>query len=427
MNLQEKLQSVGADLQSTIEEREQLLDKADSEDRGLTEEEQEEFDNLKSTAEELRGRKEELEELIEERQELEGSINDPVKPQPETNNSGSVSAKPKEKNEFRGLGDFVQTIWEARRKNKWDSRLEERAQKAEDGSQGGFAIPDDQREEIMRLDQQEAVVRPRARVIGPGDSPDQKMTMPALDQTGTSASDVRSGVNVAWTQEDTKSNEQTMDLTEIEWDPKELTAHMVVTNKLLRNASQLEGLIRDLFQDAVSSEEDDKFLNGDGVGKPLGIIGHDSTHSVSRDTSDKVKYPDIKTMDEHFMGQEPVWVVHPDVISELQGIEDSNGNVIWHRNAQQGVPDMLHGYPVIRNQRSPQLGNLGDITLIDFSKYVVKDGFGPSIDVSEDNEFKSNNTVIKIVKDVDGKPWLKDTLTAEDGSFEMSPFVELQS
>lgn len=46
----------------------------------------------------------------------------------------------------------------------------------------------------------------------------------------------------------------------------------------------------------------------------------------------------------------------------------------------------LYDIPLIFNERSPVLGNTGDLVLADLSHYVVKDGSGPLIEISEHHE-----------------------------------------
>ena len=74
----------------------------------------------------------------------------------------------------------------------------------------------------------------------------------------------------------------------------------------------------------------------------------------------------------------------------------------------------------------PALGSEGDLCLCDFSYYLIKDGSGPYVAASEHVYFKNNKTVIKAFWNVDGQAWMKEPLTLEDGSTQVSPFVFLK-
>jgi len=46
----------------------------------------------------------------------------------------------------------------------------------------------------------------------------------------------------------------------------------------------------------VNGAEELAFFSGSGVGQPLGVKGHDSVKTVTRDTASHVKWADIKNM-----------------------------------------------------------------------------------------------------------------------------------
>jgi HK97 family phage major capsid protein len=67
---------------------------------------------------------------------------------------------------------------------------------------------------------------------------------------------------------------------------------------------------------------------------------------------------------------------------------------------------------------------VGGVLYANFSYYAVADGVGGlAIDFSEHYKFTNNQGTWRFTENVDGQPWLKNTITLADGSTTVSPFV----
>lgn len=323
--------------------------------------------------------------------------------------------------EFRNLGDFVSTAI----KSPGDERLEEKRAMASDaGVDGGIFIPDQFSDQIMQFEPNDAVVRPRATVIPPGENPDAKLTTPTLKQGDKG---VNAGVQVYW-EEDEISESSTPEFGEVSLEPEKFDAFAEIKNDLLRNSTAASMILRRLFRNAIAQDQDNKYLEGNGSEKPLGIRKSDALVSVTRDTTDSIKYADINNMEKQMVGEaldNAIWVINRGALNEIKNMADGNGNTVYDPgNRPQGIPDSLDGYPIVWTRRTPSLGSAGDIMLINFSYYWIKDGSGLFIQASEHAEFKKDKTVIKVVGHTDGQSWVSEKLKAEDGTY-VSPFVEL--
>lgn len=297
---------------------------------------------------------------------------------------------------------------------------------------GGYLIPTKFREGLLQVGPEEAIVRPRAFVIPAGNPPDAALEMPLLQQTGLTDQehgDLYGGIWFCWTLEgDAKYNtELRIDI--VEYAPKEWSGYCVLTDKVMRNARQLEAIVKQKYKEGLIGFEDYHFLLGTGVGQPMGVIHSPATLEVARAGIDAIVFADINNMmDVHLGGAKSVWVINKACRSELISVADANGNSIWIQgNFAKAIPDTLVGIPIIWTYKVPALGTRGDIGLYDFSKYIIKDGFGPAFDKSKHVYFLSNKTALKMFGNVDGKPWLKGTLTADDNVTEISPFVVLNT
>ena len=321
---------------------------------------------------------------------------------------------------FESLGEFIAAVrfGDPRGRVKAEMRMDV-------GERGGYAVPEQFRDELLQLTPEEAVVRPRATVIPPGTPPDAKLTIPALDHS----QGIYGGVAVQWIGEGAQKPETDAKLVEIALEPHEVAAHVVVTDKLLRNWQAAGTVIRNLLRGAIASAEDVAFLTGDGTSKPLGVLNSAGAIAVNRAAANQIQYVDIVNMLAKLLPDSlgrAVWVANQSVLPQLMQLKDDAGNLIFIRgDATSGIADTLAGLPIRWTGRTPALGQKGDLMLVDFQYYLIKDGSGPFVAASEHVYFRENKTVIKVFWNVDGKGWVASPLTLEDGITQVSPYVVL--
>lgn len=392
-----------------------IIDAALGETRELTSEELAKVDALGKESDNLREQGEQMEKA--ERRSLHFAQPANTAIRPDLLETHASTQKP----EWRSFGEFVSAV----RFGDPEKRLMSMA----DGTSGGFLVPDQFTSEFLQVSPEAAIVRPRARVIPAGSPPDAKLPFPALDQ---GANGVYGGVTVGWIAEGGTKADTTPVLDEIELEPKEVAASVIVTDKLLRNAPAASSIIQQLLTNARIGAEDYAFLRGNGVGKPLGVLNSPGRKNIARTTASDVVYTDILNMlasmnPEDLAGC--VWVANLTTLPKIMGIKDSgNNNIYWGgvaRTVEGAMPSSLAGLPLIWSGRTPTLGNAGDLALINFNYYLIKDGSGPFIEASPHVYFVNNKTVIKMFWNVDGQLWTKEPLLLEDASTTVSPVVVL--
>lgn len=407
-----------------------IVDVAEAADRDLTAEEQVTFDEKKVEKDALDKRIERLEGV-----EASEAVLDSVVPAQSRRAAIERPAGPEPRREFSSLGEFMHAV----RFRPNDQRLEfieadalgedgelHAEMRMDDGPSGGFMIPPQFRDQMMQVQPQDALVRPRAEVLPAGSPPDAGLSLPALDQTGDAPQGMFGGVQMQWIEEGADKPATDAKVREVTLTPHEIAGTITVTDKLLRNWQAADATLRTLMRGAVSASEDYAFLRGDGNKKPLGVINAGAAYKVNRGTADKVGYTDLVTMLSRLLmrGGSPIWSMPQSVLPQIMLLKDDAGRLIWQPNAQQGAAGTLLGYPVRWNNRAPLLGSMGDVVLADWSAYLIKDGSGPFVAASEHVYFKQNKTVIKIFWNTDGAPWLTAPIKEENG-YEVSPFVIL--
>jgi HK97 family phage major capsid protein len=386
--------------------------KALGENRSLSESEKPEYDSLMTQFRNLMvdiDRETQHEEI---RARGEASVNQPGRPAP-----GTIPA-------VRSLGEVALAAY---RRYKNMETVEDRAFSMTTGSGGGILVPDQTSSTILRLGVEASIVEPRAMVLPPGDQPDAGIRIPYLVQGSTGA---YGGISPTWKAEAGAQTEQTAELDGLLLEPKEIGDYSIMTDQLLRNAPVMGAFVENLFRDAINGKKDYRFLRGNGVGEPKGVLNADAKLTVTRNTASDVKFTDVASM----MGKilpdslgNAIWVANITVLPKLLGLADTVGwNVFIAGDATKGIPGTLFGIPIKFTGRMPPLGTEGDLGLVDFSKYIIKRGSGPYIAYSEHLYFLTNRTVIKAYEMADGQPWVKEALTLEDSSSQVSPFVFLK-
>jgi len=295
-------------------------------------------------------------------------------------------------------------------------------------------VPEQFDANLRRVIAQEGIVRSRATILPAGYPPDAKLSFPSLDQT--SDKNMYGGVTITHTGEAITMTETDTALREVSLEPKEMSAYIVVTNKLLNNWEAGGAFISRILSSAMIGQEDYDSMRGDGVNKSLGFINSAAAISYSRNGVGAIAFGDVTGMLARILmrGGSYVWLASQTVIPQLSAMVDAGNHAVWlgsKADAMVGaagpMPSTLLGLPLVFCDRLPALGTKGDLSLVNLDYYIVKDGSGPFVASSEHIYFLSNRTVFKIVWNVDAKPWLSEPIGLEGSTSDVvSPFVVLE-
>lgn len=300
------------------------------------------------------------------------------------------------------------------------------------GSTGGYIVPPEFYQQLQELIVEDAVIRPGAFV-----QPMNSVTLmfPYLDVTTVQAAGTTpffGGVVMNWTEEAQSRTETAPTFKQMELKAHELSGYAVSSNVLLQDAVfGLERFLMRVFSQAIAWYEDYAFLQGDGVGKPLGILKANAAIAVTRNTANDFKYVDAAKMMSRLLPsahRRAFWAMHPYVLDKLVQLADAANRLVWVPNvsgAQDRIPGTLFGLPVRFTEKVPALGTKGDVMLIDPSLYVIGDRKQVEITASEHVNFLKNQMTWRLVERVDGQPWLDKAITLQDASSTVSPFVVL--
>lgn len=333
---------------------------------------------------------------------------------------------------FDTLGDQISAVIRARTGGQVDQRLDYHdfgpmraaTQTMGTGSAGGFMIQENFRGQLLQVDPAQNVLLARVLELAPGAQPDAPTSQPALDQTGNQ----QGGVTVSRVGEAVAAPETNAELRKVTWTPKEIAAHVPLTNQLMRNWGGSRTVVEVLLQQALAAKREQEIFNGNGATQMMGILNAPCAYDIARTTANTVVYDDIAAMLERLLprGGEAIWTYSPLLLSKLMKLKDEEGNLIWQNNAREGAPGVLLGKSAFPYEFASALGSRGDLCLLQPNPYyVVQRGSGPFIDVGMINtDFTQRQQRLMISMFDDGQPWLKSKFKLVN-DVEVSPFVVL--
>lgn len=185
-------------------------------------------------------------------------------------------------------------------------------------------------------------------------------------------------------------------------DAHKLHVAIKVTEELLYdNAFGLENYIIDQFGKALANAEEDAFLNGTGVGQPLGLFAETgggtaaiSTAALTADDVIKLVYALKRPY-----RKSAKFIMNDQTIAAIRQLKDNNGAYMWQPSLVAGEPDKFLGYEVYTSPFCPT----DKVSFGDYSYYNIGDRGTRSF--KQLNELFAGNGMIGYVakERVDGK------------------------
>jgi len=322
---------------------------------------------------------------------------------------------------FKNLGDFAKSVFKSGKGRAIDERLLNLEQKAAgdglevgDDDEGGFLVPTEFRRTLLQDAIEKSNFINRCTVIPMATN---SVSIPYIKDT-THASHVFGGVTLTL---------------------KKLAGMCYATPELLEDSPiSVEPLIRNWFTDAMAWQIDGVILDGNGAGKPLGVMNAPCLVSASAETgqtADTIVAENIFSMESRVNPTsegKAIFVANKDTFPQLAAMNVKVGTAgipVWiPGNSIAGKPyKTLMGRELIFSEHCKSIGDLGDIYLVDFSQYLIgqKVGGGMRFDTSIHLKFDYDQNAYRIIFRIDGQPAWVSARTPKNGSSSVSPFVAL--
>ncbi len=346
---------------------------------------------------------------------------------------------------FQNMGDFCRSVRAAViNPGNMDQRLIQNAAISTAGSElagadGGFAVPPEWRNEIMKLVDGEGsllAMTDQQRVSG------NTITFPVDETTAWQTS---GGILTYWDSELDTITQSKPNLKDLTLKLNRLTALVPMTEELLEDAPAMAGYVTAKAGEKLAFKVTDAIINGTGVGQPLGIMNAPCKVQVSKIGSQVAATFHAKNA-AAMMARMPaasfarsVWLVNQDVMPQIMQLgfpvtDGTTSNVgagaVYMGPGQmqgQGAYGSLFGRPIVVTEACAAIGTTGDVILADMSKYLsVVKGSGIRADTSIHLWFDQNATAFRFVMRMNGQPWLSAAIARKNGSNTLSHFIALE-
>lgn len=246
-----------------------------------------------------------------------------------------------------------------------------------------------------------------------------------------------SGVQAYWRAEGTQMVATKAAATPTTLDLHELYAFVLATQEVLDDAPRLQNRITVQAANAIRWKAFEAVVTGDGNGKPLGFMNSPALVTVAKEAgqaADTINVPNVLKMYSRVlrMGGRPMWLANSDTLPQLGQL--TIGNVpAWLPLNQPlaGAPDggVFLGRPLVFNEHSATLGDLGDITVVDLSGYALATKAGGGIDFASSIHlfFDYNIQAFRWIFRLGGQPYLSKPVSPAKGTNTKSHFVALEA
>ena len=401
-----------------------VLNKAEAEDRFLSEEEQKDIDKYE---EEIRAWDESIgraEKLLAIEPEDRSTEKPEVKPTP---------AKDTEKR-FSSFGEQLMAAYRAAMPGgKVDERLSTRAASGLNEttpSDGGFLVQQDFVTELLKRTYETGILASKVKKI-PISTNANGMKINAIDEDSRANGSRWGGVQTYWEGEADELTASKPKFRQMELSLKKLTGLCYATDELLQDAAALEAVIRQAFAEEFGFKIDDAILSGSGEGEPLGILNSGAIVTVAKEASqtDVITIENLIKMWNRLWSRSranAVWYINQELEPYLYTLKIGDKPVYIPAGGLSEKPyGTLFGRPVVPIEQCSAAGEVGDIILADIGQYLLIDKGGIKSASSIHVRFLYDENVFRFIYRVDGKPIWTKPLTPYKGSATVSPFVTL--
>ena len=255
-----------------------------------------------------------------------------------------------------------------------------------------------------------------------------------IDQTSRADGSRQGGVLGYWVDEGTAPTASNTKLARIEMKLRKVGAFGVMTDEILDDAAALGGELQSAFADELVFQTENKIFRGNGASAPLGFLNAPCLVSVAKETNQAAASINTTNLSKMWARmpaaskRNAVWFINVDCEPQLDELAQAIGTAgTAPRFVNYGPEGVLtiKGRPVVPVEYAETVGTVGDISLVDMSKYRLIRKGGVEQASSMHVYFAAGEQAFRAFYRVDGQAVPRAALTPFKGSNTLSPFVVL--
>lgn len=231
---------------------------------------------------------------------------------------------------------------------------------------GGYITPESFQTKLIMAMQDISEIRQYANVI---------------QTSSTQNIPVETGLGEAyWTGEEAAYTESDATFGNIQIASHKLTSLAKVSEELLQDAFfDVEGYLSTTFGKRFGLKQEGGFVNGDGSGKPTGIVTGSSA-GVTAAGADAITTDELIDLF-HSLSRpyraNAVWMINDSTAKLLRKLKDGDSQYIWQPGLIAGQPDVILGRPVVVCESMPTVATgAKSVVFGDLSNYTIADRSG---------------------------------------------------
>ncbi|MPM55179.1 hypothetical protein SDC9_101972 [bioreactor metagenome] len=237
-------------------------------------------------------------------------------------------------------------------------------------SEGGYLVPDEFERTLVQKLTEANVLRPLCHVIQTSYG-DRKI--PVVASKGTAD----------WVDEEGTYPLSDDSFSQVVLGAYKLATMIKVSEELLSDSIfDIEGYVSEQFGKRIGDKEEDAFLNGNGVSKPIGILNATGGAEVGVTTVGASAITGDELIDLVYSLRAPyrksaVFVLNDTTVKLLRKLKDGDGQYLWRPGITENAPDTILGHRIVTSEFMPSVaaGNKS-IAFGDFSYYWIADRQG---------------------------------------------------
>jgi HK97 family phage major capsid protein len=421
-------------LKAKMEEQNQILNTALTENRGLTEDEQKKIDNLEVEILSLE-KSIEMQNKIDARNlENKKPVNEPLAAQPRNADDKGIRV-------FKNLAEQLSAVKNAtngivdERLNRLNKEFKNASGMSEGvGTDGGFAVQTDFAGMMMDSAASAGNIIPLVDQYEVSEGANSVKWVD-IEETNVSTH-VFGGVQVYWAAEGASVLGSKPKLVERELKLEKLMGLAYATYELEQDSNFVSQLYTKAFTLGIQRAIEGAIIAGDGIGKPKGLLTSGSKVAIAKETdqsANTVVWENISKMYNRAKDKQNkianfAWLAHPDVSEQFDFLSfpvGVGGVPVYLPVSQAGSISTLKGRQIIESDHCSALGTEGDLIFANLSDYMLILKKGIQADTSIHVQFLTAENAFRFIFRVNGMPKNNKDFTIKNSSNKRSNIITL--
>jgi HK97 family phage major capsid protein len=317
---------------------------------------------------------------------------------------------------FHSFDEFAGILY----RSQFDPRLIAAGMTEGIPGKGGFLVPTEYVAAMLDKSLESEIVRPRAQVVSMASNTKVVGSFANPDDSTSSPY----GFSLQWLDEAGSISLKKGTLRQIRLNAKKGAVLTAVSNELLADGTTFEEQLATAIIGAVGWGMDDAFLNGDGSGKPLGVLKAPSLIVIVKEAGQPAGSILYENLTKMYARMHPgcvgnsVWIANIATIPQLLSLSlpIGTGGMFYPALKETAGTFSLLGRPVLFTEKVPTVGQQGDLTICDQSQYIIGMRKEVTMERSGHYGFATDESYIRTITRVDGQPAWDKVFTPKAGS-----------